>query len=69
MTYIPTTAELEEMGFQKSADFDRLFFIDVVPYKQLWFSLRTNESWIWDVFFIPQSRQDIETLIRLFTKP
>lgn len=70
MPYNPTKEELADMGFEieiycewKSFyGFTKVWqYIEYKGYKQMWK--------LWMKQFYPESREDIETLIRLFTIP
>lgn len=76
MTYTPTEQELIEMGFKKCDDW---FVIRIPPTQSAWIAFKyenvgykTTEKDVWLCMgrkFYPYSKTDIETLIRLFTKP
>lgn len=72
MTYTPTENELEELWFVW--DSKLWLFINWVIWVKLWnYYSRDNQDWKffiwWEIDVYPQSKQDIETLIRLFTTP
>lgn len=70
MTYIPTIAELEEMGFDNGVKKELSNRATLTYFDDCW-KLRFDDGWdnhCSDIIY-PQSRKDIETLVRLFTKP
>lgn len=73
MTYIPSKEELEEMGFHKYPEYNR--YSRTLPFQdQIHFYPNDTDVWVISIdgslaSFHPTSKQDIENLIRLFSKP
>ena len=70
MTYTPTVEELEEMGFTENEYWTYYIklhkILDIyIIFEKSWFAIIYKYS----ISVFPKSKQDIETLIRLFTQP
>lgn len=73
MTYTPTIPELEDMGFTNNSEFPSIYIYKPEESERfsntITYSFVTKYFYIWDSFIYPDFKNDIETLIRLFTQP
>lgn len=71
LMYTPTKEELEEMWFENNDEFSSIYLRQCWEKfsSQITYSFVTTYFYIGNAFIYPQSKQDIEALIRLLSKP